>query len=272
MGSLVSAAASLIGAGVQSGDVSNAANIQTTAGTQAGGYLTTANNQVQSNDQPWMAAGTGALSQMQGMTAAGPPQFTQAQFLANQDPAYGFDMQQGLGAVQSSAAAKGGLMSGGTMAAMNNYAQGMASNEYSNAYNRFMSSQNTQFNRLGQIAGMGQAATGNANGASMNYGTGMANLTTGIGQSQAGAQIAQGNIWGGAISNVGNTIGQSMTVNGLTSSMQGGGGSGGGAYMPAGAADPSSGGMYGSSALQTPQLGSSAGLGGSSMDLIAAGG
>jgi hypothetical protein len=84
-------------------------------------------------------------------------QFTMADLMANMpnsqmptmdqlqmDPGYQFRLNQGLNALQGSAAARGSLQSSGTMKDILDYSQGAASQEYQNAYNRF--SQNQQFN------------------------------------------------------------------------------------------------------------------------------
>ena len=72
------------------------------------------------------------------------------------DPGYQFRMDEGNKAVQGSAAAQGGLLSGAAMKAMQKYSQGFASNEYGNAYNRFTGDQQNMYNRLAGIAGTGQ--------------------------------------------------------------------------------------------------------------------
>lgn len=62
------------------------------------------------------------------------------------DPGWQFRLNQGLDALQNSAAARGGLLSGGTARAVNDYAQGSASQEYGNAYNRALQNYNTNYN------------------------------------------------------------------------------------------------------------------------------
>ncbi|MFH1739491.1 MAG: hypothetical protein ABIH23_10835 [bacterium] len=52
------------------------------------------------------------------------------------DPGYQFRMQQGQKALEASAAAGGGLMSGGTLKALTQYGQGVASDEYSKVHGR----------------------------------------------------------------------------------------------------------------------------------------
>lgn len=83
--------------------------------------------------------------------------FTAADF--QKDPGYDFRMSEGAKAVDNSAAARGGVLSGGALKAMARYGQDFASNEYGAAYNRFNNDQTTRFNRLSALAGTGQTAT-----------------------------------------------------------------------------------------------------------------
>ena len=53
------------------------------------------------------------------------------------DPGYAFRLNEGSNALQNSAAARGGLLSGATLKGISNYAQNAASGEFNNAYNRF---------------------------------------------------------------------------------------------------------------------------------------
>ncbi|MCJ9372808.1 DNA transfer protein p32, partial [Acinetobacter baumannii] len=87
-------------------------------------------DEVRKDQQPYMQAGYDALKQlMGGMGQNG--QFMQSyngQDIYN-DPSYKFRLNQGLDAVQSGAAAQGGLLSGATQKALNDYAQNFASQE-----------------------------------------------------------------------------------------------------------------------------------------------
>lgn len=117
--------------------------------------------------------------------------FSAADFQA--DPGYQFRMDEGMKALQRSQAAKGGLLSGGAMKGIERWGQGLASEEYQNAYNRFGTNQANQFNRLASIAGIGQTANNALGQAGSNY----ANALTGISQAnadnQGNALLAAGN-------------------------------------------------------------------------------
>lgn len=189
------------GAVISSNATSNAANTQAGAANYATQVQQQEFQQQQQNQQPWLQAGSSALSQMQNPSFQ--QNFTAADF--QQDPGYQFDLQQGQEALQRSAAARGGLQSGGTMKGLAQYTQGMASNEYQNAYNRFQQNKTTNFNELASMAGMGQTGVGQMGQAGQN----MANNVGGIAMSNANAQgaagIAGANAWGGAINNGINT-------------------------------------------------------------------
>lgn len=70
----------------------------------------------------------------QALAAAG-SNFSNTNF--ERDPGYQFRMQQGNDQVQNSAAARGGLLSGAAMQAMQRFSQGFASNEFGQASDRF---------------------------------------------------------------------------------------------------------------------------------------
>lgn len=121
------------------------------------------------DNMPWHDAGVGALGQMTAGLSPGSQfnrDFTMADF--NNDPGLQFRMQQGRDAVEGSAAARGGLLSGGTLKALTNYGQEFGSQEYGKAYDRFNNNMTTRFNRLASVAGIGQTATRDTNQARMN--------------------------------------------------------------------------------------------------------
>ncbi len=193
------------GALIGSNATGNAAKTQADAANNATNIQYQEWLQQQANQAPYLKAGQGALSQLSGM-ASTTPSFTSEDFAKNMDPAYGFDLQQGNQAIERAAAASGGLQSGGTLKSLTNYSQGQASNEYQNAYNRYMTNQNTQFNRLSSIAGIGQTATGQSAQTGATAAGQIGNNITGAANAQAGATIAQGQQWGNTLSSLGSGV------------------------------------------------------------------
>lgn len=99
--------------------------------------------------QPYVNAGTGALSQLQSLNSGDYSSFQQS-------PDYNFTMGQGLQAIDRSAAARGGLYSGGADADRMGYASGLASQNYNNYYNRIASLANMGQNQSQYLGNLGQ--------------------------------------------------------------------------------------------------------------------
>lgn len=143
-----------------------------------------------------------------------------------EDPGYQFRMEQGQKALEHSAAARGGLQSGGFMKGLDDYSQGMASQEYQNAYNRFTNDQTNRFNRLSSLAGMGQVTNAQLANGSQNYANAAGSNMMGAANAQGAAGMAGAKAWGGAIQGLGNGLGQigsmGMTNNWMQKTQSGG--------------------------------------------------
>ena len=108
------------------------------------------------------------------------------------DPGYQFRFEEGQRALDRSASASGGLLSGGLARKAMRYGQGFASNEYTNVYNR-----------IAGIAGMGQVANQHAGNAAMQAGQGMGNAVSNAYNARASGQIMQGNAVNQGVQNLG---------------------------------------------------------------------
>lgn len=149
-------------------------------------------NEQRKDLEPWRAAGTSALKDLANDDFK--RDFTMDDFQA--DPGYQFRMSEGMKALERSAAARGGLGSGGTLKALTRYGQDFASNEYTNAYNRFNADRDRRFNRLSSLAGIGQTANSQLGQAGTNYANNVSQTQIGLGNAQAAASIAKGNQMG----------------------------------------------------------------------------
>jgi hypothetical protein len=107
-------------------------------------------------------------------------------------PDYQFRLNEGLDAVQNSAAARGGLYSGNALRGINEYGQGLAAGEFGN-----------WFNRQAALAGIGQTATTQAAQGAMATGANVGNLLVGQGNARASGIIDQSN----ALTNTLNQLG-----------------------------------------------------------------
>jgi hypothetical protein len=140
-------------------------------------------DQTREDQRAWREAGVGALGKLNTFGTDN-PDFDMSKFEA--DPGYSFRLSEGMKALQNSAAARGGLISGNAMKGISNYGQESASQEYNNAYNRYNQNRTFGLNRLQSLAGVGQTANQNVQQAGQNYATNVGNAY--IGQGNAGAE------------------------------------------------------------------------------------
>lgn len=129
--------------------------------------------------QPFYQAGVNALPEL--VSAARYTPFGQEQFTA--DPGYGFRLSEGQKALERSAAARGGLISGGALKAATRFGQEMGSQEYTNAFNRYQAERAARLNPLQSLTGMGQTTAAGLGSA----GQTMASNVGGYGMAGAGA-------------------------------------------------------------------------------------
>jgi gas vesicle protein len=118
--------------------------------------------------------------------------FTNADFLANKDPGYGFRMSEGLKAVDRQAAARGGLISGNALKASQAYGQDMASQEYNNAFNRYQTVRGNTLQPFQTGAAAGQSAAAMQGQSTANYGSAGGQAIGQFGQGVSGAYGNQG--------------------------------------------------------------------------------
>jgi len=211
------------------------------ADTQAGANRYAADLQKQMFDKqielqaPFREAGVNALNKMQGGDYSPIPAFA-FNYNQNTDPGTQFRIQQGLDAMNATAAARGGLISGNALKAGQDYGQAQGSQEYQNAFNRYLKSYdagvnqaNVGYNRVASIAGVGQTAANNLSTAAGQYGVNAGNLASATGTAQGNALLAGGNARASAYQGFGTAAGQAL--GGVYNYMNGlGGGNGGASY------------------------------------------
>lgn len=129
--------------------------------------------------EPFRQAGVNALPELIAASRYTP--FGMEQF--QQDPGYAFRMREGLRALDRSAAARGGLLSGNQLRGVTQFGQELGSQEYTNAFNRYQAERAARLNPLQSLAGMGQS-----NAATMAQQAGQ------FGQNMAENAMMQGNI------------------------------------------------------------------------------
>lgn len=95
------------------------------------------------------------------------------------DPSYQWRLDQGSEALENSAIARGGMLSGNFAKDLTNYAQGAASQEYGNEFNRWM-----------QKLLYGEDATSSMADLAANQGIAVGNMLTGAGQNEFQNKLA----------------------------------------------------------------------------------
>lgn len=118
------------------------------------------------------------------------------------DPGYGFRMAEGQKALERSAAARGGLLSGSAMKGTLGYAQGLASQEYQNAFNRYTAQRDTRYNMLRGLTDIGAGAAGSMVGAAGAAGANTAAAQQARGEASASGYIGAANAINSGVSNI----------------------------------------------------------------------
>ena len=146
--------------------------------------------------EPWRQAGITALNKLTPLateyTPVGMDQF-------QQDPGYAFRMKEGMKALERSAAARGNLLSGGMLRGAQEYGQGLASQEYMNAFNRYQAERNARLNPLQSLAGVGQTATNQLGQAGQTMASNVGQALGAAGQARASGYMGGANALTGAV-------------------------------------------------------------------------
>ena len=189
------AAVSVVGGVTSSNNAKKGANAQAAAAEAAARESGRQYDQTRQDMMPWLNAGTNALAQMQQLNSGDFSSFQES-------PDYQFAFDQGLQALDRSAAARGSLYSGGADADRIAYGQGMASQQYGNYYNR-----------LAGLAGIGQQTGAQIGqfGAQNAANQGQYAMTGA--NARASAYGQQGQAWNNALAGVGSAVGYGIGNN-----------------------------------------------------------
>lgn len=197
------AAAAIVGAAVIGAVASNnASQDQQDAAGEATDLQRTQYDQTRADNAPWQASGESALNRLNGLMNNGTltSRFDGAN-VAN-EPGYAFGMQQGMRAIDNSASARGGI-GGAALKAGTRYAQDYAGTKYNDAFNRWNTENTGTYNRLANIAGLGQQAVAQVGNAGANYANQAGANALGAGNAQAANTLNQGNIYGNTVNQLG---------------------------------------------------------------------
>ncbi len=211
IGALGSIAGGLIG----SSAATSAANTQAQAQLE-GAAAANANYQFgAARTVPFIQAGEGALNQLSdlygigysndaGASQGGQGVMNAAMNNFTNTPDYKFAFDQGLQAVDRSAAASGALNSGGAVKGATEFGQGLASQQFGNYFGRLLS-----------LAGIGNSAAGSLLGNSIQAGGQQSAALSSIGASQAAGQIGSANSLVGGLNGASSSLSQGLLLNTL---------------------------------------------------------
>jgi len=192
----------VIGGAVASRGASKAARAQQQAADQAAQVQREIFEKQTELQEPFRQAGITSQNELLRMLGLGGEPGTPgygtigAPFTAEQmqmDPGYAFRMEEGLRALERSAAARTGVLSGSMAKGAIRYGQEFGSQEYGNAFNRALALQGARLNALGSLYGAGQIAAQQVGQQAGQYGTNVGNLLVGAGQARASGYLGQAN-------------------------------------------------------------------------------
>ena len=214
---------SLIGASA----ASNAANVQAGAANRAADLQYKQYQENVARQKPFYDVGVNALPELVAASKYTP--FSMDQF--QQDPGYAFRLKEGQKRLDRSAAARGGLISGGALKAATEYGQEMGSQEYMNAFNRYQTERAARLQPLQSLTGMSQT-TANT------LGTAGQNMATNVGDAMGSAAAARASGYVGGANALTSGLGTYLNYrqgNNMVNALQRGGG---GYPAPAGYGTP----------------------------------
>ncbi len=235
VGTAIGVGAGLLGASRQAKASKQAANTQAASAAQATQAQLDMYNQSRMDQMPWLQTGGGAVNQLGYLMGVNPQTpgstgqfggeggatpfspssalggfgslakpFSMADYQA--DPGYAFRLSEGMKALERSSAARGGLMSGAALKGIDKYSQGMASQEYGNAYDRYNANQTNLYNRLAGLSGTGQTSANTLSSTGQNTANQIGNNMTSAGAARAAGQMGSSNAWSTGL----NAIGQGL--------------------------------------------------------------
>jgi len=211
-GAIIGGVASLGGAAIASSAAKKAAQTQTQAAQDAQAAQERMYERQVALQEPFRQAGLTAQNQIMQLLGIGgdanapgygslAKPFGTQQF--QQDPGYAFRQSEGMKALERSAAARGGLLSGSAMKGIQRFGQDLASQEYQNAFNRYQVERAARLNPLQSLMGSGQSAVNTLTGAAGQAGQNEAANLYNAGQARASGYVGSANALAGALGSIG---------------------------------------------------------------------
>jgi len=176
--------AAIIGSSIIGGAASkSAANTQAQASRDATQAQQDALNKQIELNKPFYDTGVNAMNKLSSQSP-----YTRDTFNYMADPGYAFRFNEGMKGLNATAAARGGLISGNALKGATDYGQASGSQEYQNAYNRYLSNNalklqeyNTNTANLQYLTNLGQSSANNQANSIGNFGNAAAGNIIGAG-------------------------------------------------------------------------------------------
>ena len=221
-GIAIGAGLGLLGSSQQADAARYGANLQSQAAAAAQAQQQANLDRINAQQAPQRSIGYSSLNQIAGMlpgqqqqydaqgnvtgTTQGTGYLTQIfgpeQLKSNLAPNYQFMLDQGLKAQNQSMNVGGGGSNIGRAGIK--FAEDYASNAYQNAVNNFTTQQTGIYNRLANIAGIGQTGQAQTNAAGIGATNAMGQLNVGAAGAQAGGAVGAANAMAGGLQGIGN--------------------------------------------------------------------
>jgi len=151
---------------------------------------------------PYRESGYGALGKINEMLPQFTREFTSEDLIKNLDPSYKFMLEQGLGATGQAMNVGGG--GSNVDLARQKFAQEYAKTGAQQAFNNYTNQQSNIYNRLSNLAGIGQASQAQSNTLGSNTANALSQLGIGGASALGAGQIGAANAMAGAYGNIGN--------------------------------------------------------------------
>lgn len=246
MGDIVNAVADVFGFGPaskQAEATTEAAGMSAQASREALDLQRRMYEEGVARQQPFYQTGVNALTKL--AAAADYTPFGMQQFQA--DPGYAFRLSEGQKALERSAAARGGLLSGATGKALQRYGQEMGSQEFTNAFNRYQAERQARLGPLQSLAGVGQTTAQQLGAAGQGYAGAANQLAMTNAANQGNLALQMGNVRASQYGTMGSALNTALNTDWNALGRRFGyGGGGGGGVQGFGQVNPSSGEYMGS--------------------------
>lgn len=192
------------GAAIKAYSANKAAGVQKRAASAASTIEQEKLDQTAENFDPYLKTGAQAngllSSRLNELTAP----VTMDQATLEKTPGYQFNLTQGLKAAQNSAAARGLGTSGAAFKGAEKFATGLADSTYQNQFNNAVTNQTNSYNRLLELAGLGETSANNLGVFANKTGQSMGTNIIGAGDAGGAAAVATGNAVANGLKSAGN--------------------------------------------------------------------